>query len=593
MNSKVAKKKSGAWESIKKFAPYFRPYKKVLFFDLTCAFFATLAELAFPRFVGIITGTYLPIGDFKMIVYIALLLIVFRAITVVAKYYITKYGHIMGAKIEKDLRGRLFSHLENMPHKYFDNVKVGTLMSRLTTDLFDITEFAHHCPEEFFIAGVKIVGLLAILLVYHTEYWLLTVCLFAMLPIMVIFAVNYNGKMRRIYKQNRKQMAEINAQCEDTLSGIRVVKSFTNENLEKSKFDKGNHEFLEIKKMNYHYMAVFSGGMNFFDAVIYMTIIILGGYLKLDASAFIEYLLYATTLLSTIRMIAEYTEQFQRGITAFERYQEIIDEPSDLVNCENAVDLTAVRGNVDFDSVYFRYADDTPWVLKDLSFKVSSGETLAIVGPSGSGKTTIANLLPRFYDVQKGDIRIDGKSIGGLTLESLRKNIGVVQQDVFLFWGTVAENIAYGNPNATREDIEKAAKLAGAHEFIRCLPRGYDSYVGERGVKLSGGQKQRISIARVFLKNPPILILDEATSSLDNESEVVVQRSLDELAKGRTAIIIAHRLSTIRNATKIIVLTEKGILEQGTHTELMKLNGLYKKMYELSISTASLVENNE
>lgn len=583
----------GTWESIKKFAPYFRNYKRVLIFDLACAFFATAADLAFPRFVGIITGTYLPQHDFTSIVYIALLIILFKAVTVAANYYITKYGHIMGANIEKDLRSKLFRHLESMPHKYFDNVKVGTLMSRITTDLFDITEFAHHCPEEFFIAGVKIIGLLVILLVFHIQYWLLTLCLFAMLPVMVVFAVKYNGKMRRVHKSNRRQMAEINAQCEDTLSGIRVVKSFTNEALEEQKFAVNNERFLEIKKKNYHYMAVFSCGMNFFGAVIYMTIIILGGYLELDAAAFVEYLLYANTLLATIRMIAEYAEQFQRGVTAFERFEEVVGEPADLYDLPRAKDIVSVEGKVEFDGVFFRYSDETDWVLKNLSFYVDKGETLAIVGPSGSGKTTIANLIPRFYDVQKGSVKIDGKDIRELTLHSLRGSIGVVQQDVFLFWGTVADNIAYGKPGATREEVEQAAKLAGAHEFIKALPHGYESYVGERGVKLSGGQKQRISIARVFLKNPPVLILDEATSNLDNESEVVVQRSLDALSRGRTSIVIAHRLSTIRNATKIIVLTEKGVVESGTHAQLIANNGLYKKMYDLSISTASLTGTDE
>lgn len=341
----------------------------------------------------------------------------------------------MGANIEKDLRSKLFRHLESMPHKYFDNVKVGTLMSRITTDLFDITEFAHHCPEEFFIAGVKIIGLLVILLVFHIQYWLLTLCLFAMLPVMVVFAVKYNGKMRRVHKSNRRQMAEINAQCEDTLSGIRVVKSFTNEALEEQKFAVNNERFLEIKKKNYHYMAVFSCGMNFFGAVIYMTIIILGGYLELDAAAFVEYLLYANTLLATIRMIAEYAEQFQRGVTAFERFEEVVGEPADLYDLPGAKDIVSVEGKVEFDGVFFRYSDETDWVLKNLSFYVDKGETLAIVGPSGSGKTTIANLIPRFYDVQKGSVKIDGKDIRELTLHSLRGSIGVVQQDVFLFGG--------------------------------------------------------------------------------------------------------------------------------------------------------------
>jgi len=578
-----------AVEAIKMFVPYFKPYKGMFFMDLFCVLVATCSELVFPRIVGIITEKHLPNQDFTAILYLGIFLLVCKGIEVASRFYTTKQGHIMGAMIERDLRSRLFRHLEKMPHKYFDNVKVGTLMSRLTTDLFDITEFAHHCPEEFFVAGIKLIGSFTILLVFHIEYWILTLVLFAMLPIMIVFAVKYNSKMRSVFKANRKIMGEINAQSEDTLGGIRVVKSFTNEELELKKFNKGNEDYLNIRKKNYNYMAVFSGGMKFFDAISYVTIIVVGAALKMEAPAMIEYLLYSSALMTTVRMIAEYAEQFQRGITAFERYQDIIDTPIELEDKENAEELENVQGNIELKNVFFRYSDDTDYVLDNLSLSVRKGETLAIVGPSGSGKSTIANLIPRFYEIEDGRISIDGKDIRDVTMESLRKNIGVVQQDVFLFWGTVAENIEYGRPGATMEEIVAAAKLAGAHEFIEKLPDGYNSYVGERGVKLSGGQKQRISIARVFLKNPPVLILDEATSSLDNESEKLVQESLDKLAKGRTSVIIAHRLSTIRNATKIVVLTEQGVMESGTHGELMAKDGLYKKLYELSVSTERMV----
>ncbi|MEG1923735.1 MAG: ABC transporter ATP-binding protein [Clostridia bacterium] len=588
MAEKKLSQEKTTWQSVKDFIPYYKPYKGIFLFDLFCVVLATASELVFPRMVGIITGEYLPSGNFTPILWIGLLLIIFKLVEVLSKYFITKYGHIMGAKIERDLRSNLFRHLTTMPHRYFDNVKVGSLMSRLTTDLFDITEFSHHCPEEFFVAGLKILGSLVILLVFHTQYWMLTLCLFVMLPVMMIFGVKYNVKMRTIFKQSRAQMAEINAQAEDTLGGIRVVKSFNNEYIEQRKFDKGNEKFLSIKKRNYHFMAFFQGGMRFFEALIYVTIVIFGSYLKLDASVFIEYLLYATTLITSVRMVAEYAEQFQQGITAFERYQDIIDTPPILENKPNAKELENVKGEIELNNITFKYAQDSANVLSNIKIKVHQGETVAIVGPSGSGKSTIANLIPRFYDISDGTITIDGNDIRDLTMESLRKNIGMVQQDVFMFWGTIAENIEYGKIGATFEEIKRAAVMAGANEFIEKMPNGYNSYVGERGVKLSGGQKQRISIARVFLKNPPILILDEATSSLDNESEMLVQESLDKLAHGRTAIVIAHRLSTIRNANNIIVLTENGVIESGSHAQLIEKGGLYKKLYDLSISIGRL-----
>lgn len=577
------KKKQGV---VRRFLPYYKPYRKTLFLDLFFALLATLVDLAFPMLVKTITNDTIAHGYVVLdtVLKVAGVLLVLRAVEVWSRYYITKYGHIMGVRLETDLRRQLFDHLLDEPHAYFDNVKVGTLMSRITTDLFDVTEFSHHCPEEFFIAAVKIVGAFVILLFENVP---LTLILFALLPVMILFAVRKNLKMRKVFAEGRVQAAEIHAQVEDSLSGVRVVKSFTAEETERKKFAEGNLGYSKIKKRNYELMGQFTAGIRAIDALMYLTIIVLAGVWKLDEGTFVAYLLYATTLLTTIKTIADYTEQFQKGITAFERFLEIMDTPNTLTEKPDAVTLRDVRGEVRLRDVSFRYGEGEE-VLNHLNLQISPGETVALVGPSGGGKTTLASLIPRFYDVTGGVVSVDGLDVRDATLQSLRKNIGVVQQDVYLFWGTVRENIAYGNPSATQEEIERAARLAGADEFIRELEHGYDSYVGERGVKLSGGQKQRISIARVFLKNPPILILDEATSALDNASEVLVQQSLEELAKGRTTLVIAHRLSTIRSATKIVVLTKEGIEEEGTHAELMERGGLYRRLYELSLANASM-----
>ncbi len=582
--------KRKSWSYVKDFIPYYKPYGRLLFFDMFCSLLAAGVDLVFPLFVEVITDQAIDVGFLVMttVIKYAAILLGLRVIEVFCRFFVNKYGHIMGVKIESDLRRNMFNHLQQLPHSFYDNQKVGTLMSRITTDLFDITEFSHHCPETLLIASVRIVGIFSVLM---TKNIYMTLCFFVLLPFMGFMIVRFNNKWDDNYQKNRSNMADINAQVEDSLAGVRVVKSFANEQLEEEKFEKGNKAFVKSKSQTYHYMGTFFAGIRAMDALMYITILILGAVFKISAGEFIVYLLYAGSLLNSLVAFADYSEQFQKGITAFMRYQQIMDTPVDLHDKENPVAVERLKGDIVFKEVTFSYNGSEKKVLDKLDFTVDYGQTVAIVGPSGGGKTTVSNLIPRFYDVTEGAIMIDGIDVRDMALKQLRQNIGVVQQDVYLFWGTIAENIAYGKPDATTEEIVAAAKLAGVDEFVESLPERYDSFVGERGVKLSGGQKQRVSIARVFLKNPPVLILDEATSALDNESEVKVQKSLDKLAKGRTSIIIAHRLSTIRNADKIIVLTDKGIMETGTHHELMSQNGLYKKLYDLSLRTENLQMN--
>ena len=491
----------------------------------------------------------------------------------------------MGAKIETDMRRDLFSHLQKLSFSYFATHKVGQIMSRITSDLFDITEFAHHGPEEFFIAGLKITVSFAILFGIDP---MLTLIVFAVLPFIFIFVKFFNTRMRRAFKEQRVQVGEINSQVEDSLLGIRVVKSFANEGIEKDKFESGNKEFLRLKKLGYLYMGGFGSTNRFFEGVMYLTVVVAGSLFLMKGSIspgdFTAYLLYVSSLFASIRTIIQFTEQFQRGMTGIERFCEIMDAPQDITEKPDAKELTNVKGEIDFEDVAFHYSDDDTEVLSGIDLHIPQGSSIALVGPSGGGKTTMCSLIPRFYDVTGGRITIDGTDIKDVTLRSLRSAVGVVQQDVYLFSGTVFDNIEYGKPGASRGEVIEAAKAAGAHEFIAALPDGYDTYVGERGVKLSGGQKQRISIARVFLKNPPILILDEATSALDNESEKVVQESLERLAAGRTVLTIAHRLTTVKNADKILVLTDKGIEEEGTHSELIAKNGLYSHLYSMYAS---------
>ncbi|MBQ7184514.1 MAG: ABC transporter ATP-binding protein [Clostridia bacterium] len=571
----------------KRFLPYYRKYLGEVIFDMVCAVMTTAATLALPLLVREITNRAVADAagiEVTWILSLGLIYLFLRLVDSAANYLMQAKGHIMGAKLEKDMRSDLFAHLQQLSFSYYNSTKVGQIMSRITSDLFDVTEFSHHFPEEVLIAAVQITVSFVVLIRINVP---LTLGLFALVPLMVFFARNYSGKMRAAFSQGRHQVGEINAQVEDSLLGVRVVRSFANEPLEIEKFEKGNEKFLRFKKLQYHFMGAFGTVIRAFEGLMYIVVVVAGALLLRDgaiaAGDYTAYLLYVTTLLTSIRRIVEFTEQFQRGMTGIERFFQIMDAPVEIADLPDARPLPEdLRGEVDFEQVSFHYSDDEDHeVLTDLDMHVSAGQNVAVVGPSGSGKTTLCNLLPRFYDVTGGRILIDGQDIRHTTLKSLRSAIGMVQQDVYLFSGTVYDNILYGRPGAAREEIISAAKSAGAHDFIMKLPNGYDTYIGERGVKLSGGQKQRLSIARLFLKDPPILILDEATSSLDNESEMLVQRSLESLAKGRTTFTIAHRLTTIRNADMIWVLTEKGIEETGTHAELMKRRGVYHDLYHL------------
>ena len=572
--------------SFSRFLPYFKPYWGTMLLDLFCASLTTVCDLVLPLIVRYITGAATS-AEMSLTASIILKLggtyLVLRLIDAAANYFMQSIGHIMGSRIESDLRRDLFSKYQDLSHDYYDDAKIGQLMSRITSDLNDITEFAHHMPEELLIVVIKVIA--AFIILCGTNV-LLTVIIFAAVPMMVLCSNYFAKRMRRSFKDSRHELGELNARVEDSLSGIRVVKSFANEDLEKEKFAERNQRFLHIKKGMYHNMAGFHSVTRLFDGVMYIVVVVLGALFmikgKITPADLVAYLLYVQTLLTSIRRFVEFTEQLQRGITGFERFDEVIHEKVSITDSENASPMENVCGAIQFDHVAFHYGDDNENVLTDICLDVKPGESIALVGPSGGGKTTLCSLIPRFYDVTEGAIRIDGRDIRDITIKSLMQNIGVVQQEVYLFSGTVLENIAYGKPGASREEVVHAAKLAGAHDFISELENGYDSYVGEHGLKLSGGQKQRISIARVFLKNPPILILDEATSALDNESERLVQRSLEELAHGRTTFTIAHRLTTIRNASKILVLTDEGIVEQGSHDELMqKENGVYKNLYKL------------
>lgn len=564
---------------IRRFLPYFKPYRRTLCADLFCAALTTVCEIVLPLIIRQITNTALEdvaLLTARMVIGLALVYFVLRIIDALANYYMADTGHVMGARIETDMRRAAYAHLQQLSNTYFNNTKVGQIMGRITNDLFEVTEFAHHCPEEFFIAAIKIVISFMILGRIHLP---LTLMIFVFVPIMTVVCRSINKKMRRTFSEQRNQIGELNAKIEDSLLGQKVVKAFTNEALESEKFEEGNQAFLKIKTRSYMLMGIFSTSTRVFDGLMYLTIIIGGGFFLMDGKILpgdmVAYVMYVSTLIATIRRIIEFAEQFQRGITGIERFLQIMDADIEIFDDEDAVDIVSPKGEIVFDNVSFEYPDDHNRVFANLNLRIHAGEKLAIVGPSGGGKTTLCNLIPRFYDVSCGEITLDGRNIKKLTLRSLRQSIGVVQQEVYLFSGTVYDNIAYGKPGASYEEVMEAAKRAGADEFIQNLKDKYDTYVGERGVKLSGGQKQRISIARVFLKNPPILILDEATSALDNESEYAVAKSLNELAKGRTTLTIAHRLSSIRNSDRILVLTDEGIVEEGNHEELMALGGIY------------------
>ena len=568
---------------LRRFWPYMARYKGILCFDLFCAALTLVCELVLPLIMRSITNmgaNDLSSLTVSYILRVGALYLVLRLIDGAANYFMANTGHVMGARIETDMRRDAFDHLQKLSDSYFANTKVGQIMGRITNDLFDVTEFAHHCPEEFFIAGLK--GVISFIILAGMNVWL-TLIVFAVVPVMVVCCTRFNHMVRATFLKQRRHIGELNARIEDSLLGERVVKAFGGEDLEREKFEQDNGRFLDIKKETYRWMAAFNTTTRLFDGLMYLVVIVAGGlfmlYGKIEPGDLVAYMLYVTTLLSTIRRIIEFAEQFQRGMTGIERFCEIMDADVDIFDDENAKPLENVQGRITFEHVSFEYPDDHNKVLHDLSLDVRPGEKLALVGPSGGGKTTLCNLIPRFYDATSGHVRIDGRDVKTVTLESLRRAIGIVQQDVYLFSGTVYENILYGRPDATRAEVEQAAKLAGAHEFISALHSGYDTYVGERGVKLSGGQKQRISIARVFLKNPPILILDEATSALDNESEHLVGQSLARLAQGRTTLTIAHRLTTIQHADRILVLGENGIEEEGTHEELMAKHGVYHKLW--------------
>lgn len=572
-----------AGELLQRFFPYYKKYWKIVVIDLFCAGLTTVCEMLLPMMIRYITN--MGINDLgalsvEIIVRIGLLYLVLRVMDGMANFYMAYTGHVMGTRIETDMRRDAYEHLQSLSDTYYSNTKVGQIMGRITNDLFDVTEFSHHCPEEFFIAGIKAVFSFVIL--SGISFWL-TFLLFLVVPVMVVVCVRINLRLRAAFREQRVQIGELNARIEDSLLGQKVVKAFTNEEKEIGKFEEDNQNFYRIKKKTYRYMAAFQTTTRAFDGLMYLVVIVAGGIFMVKGlilpGDLVAYVMYVSTLIATIRRIIEFAEQFQRGMTGIERFVEIMDSEIEIFDEPGAVHCERVKGEIALKNVSFAYPDDHNTVFRNLNLEIHAGEKIAIVGPSGGGKTTLCNLIPRFYNIDSGEIMLDGQNIRHYTLRSLRGNIGMVQQDVYLFSGTVYENIAYGREGAAREEVMEAAKRAGAHEFIQALKDGYDTYVGERGVKLSGGQKQRISIARVFLKNPPILILDEATSALDNESEFQVAKSLRELAEGRTTVTIAHRLSSIRNSDRILVLTEDGIVEEGNHEQLLARKGIYHHFY--------------
>ena len=571
--------------TLRKFIDYYAPYKAVFFIDLLCAAFISIVDLAYPQILRTMTGTLFT-RDSNTILHalplIAAALLVMYIVQSLCKYYVSYQGHMMGANMERDMRQQLFDHYEKLSFSYYSKNNSGQMMSKLVSDLFDIAEFAHHGPENLFISLVKIIGSFVFLFLIN---WRLALPMLVLVLCMLIFSIRQNGRMQETFMENRRKIGDVNSSLQDTLGGIRVVQSFANEDIEREKFKKSNHAFLISKKNNYKCMGSFMGWNLFFQGMMYLVTLVFGGYLiakgLMNAGDLAMYALYIGIFISPIQILVELIEMMQKGLAGFRRFLDVMETEPEIVNAPDAKPLENVKGRVCYEDVSFHYSDDDTPVLSHVSFEIPAGKSIALVGPSGSGKTTICSLLPRFYDVTGGKITIDGKDVRTLDLKSLRSQIGMVQQDVYLFAGTIRDNIAYGKPGAPMEEIIEAAKRANIHEFIQELPDGYDTYVGERGARLSGGQKQRISIARVFLKNPPILILDEATSALDNESERWIQQSLEELSKDRTTITIAHRLSTIRNADEIIVITEDGIAERGTHEMLLEKGGLYAHYYNM------------
>lgn len=571
-------------DTFKKFIKYYGPYKAVFFFDLFCVAFISIVDLAYPQILRTLTNTlFLEESSIilKNIFIIGAILLIFYILQALCKYYVSCQGHIMGARMERDMRRELFEHYENLSFSYYDKNNTGQMMSRLVSDLFDISEFAHHGPENLFISVVKIIGSFIFLFMIQ---WKLALILCAVVIFMIFFSALQNKRMQATFLDNRKKIGNINATLQDSLAGIRIVQSFANEDIEREKFHQGNEGFLRSKQDNYRAMGTFQGGNTFFQGLMYLVTLVAGGCFiaagEMTAADLAMYALYIGIFISPIQILVELTEMMQKGLSGFRRFQDIIETEPEIVDLTDAAPINNPAGNISYEDVSFSY-EDNEVVLNHISFEIEAGKSVALVGPSGGGKTTICSLLPRFYDVSQGTISIGGQDIRNITLKSLRNSIGIVQQDVYLFGGSVRENIAYGNPEAGMEEIIEAAKKANIHDFIMDLPDGYDTFVGERGTRLSGGQKQRISIARVFLKNPPILILDEATSALDNESERHIQKSLEELSKNRTTVTIAHRLSTIKHADEILVIDSHTIQERGSHRELLKQDGIYAKYYKM------------
>lgn len=572
--------------TLKRFIQYYAPYKAVFFLDLVCAAIISLVDLAFPQILRTLTRTLFvenASSIMRNLVPIGIVLFLIYVLQACCKYYVSYQGHMMGAHMERDMRQQLFDHYEKLSFSYYDQNNSGQMMSKLVSDLFDIAEFAHHGPENLFISLIKIVGSFVFLFLIN---WKLAIPLLVLVAFMLFFSYGQNKKMQATFMDNRRKIGNLNSSLQDTLAGIRVVQSFANEDIEREKFKKSNQSFLISKDANYRCMGSFTGGNLFFQGMMYLMTLVFGGWLiahgQMEPADLAMYALYIGIFISPIQILVELTEMMQKGLSGFRRFLDVVETEPEIVDAEDAEPLENIKGHVRYENVSFHYNDDDSLVLDNVSFDIPAGKSIALVGPSGSGKTTICSLLPRFYDVSGGRIIIDGKDVRKLTLQSLRNQIGLVQQDVYLFCGSIRENIAYGRPDASMEEIVEAAKKANIHEFIMGLPDGYETFVGERGTRLSGGQKQRISIARVFLKNPSILILDEATSALDNESEKFIQQSLEELAKDRTTITIAHRLSTIRNADEILVVAENGIAERGTHDELLAKGGIYAHYYEMS-----------